>query len=245
MADTTTPAAEAKDDIKSMNLWEKLAAITGEVGIIAKDGKNQQQNYSFIEYAAVAGRLRELYAKYHVDFLPDMGERIERPLSNGKGVNVLIKFRFVFTNADKPDETQEASWEGEASDYGDKVTNKAATAAAKYFQMRKFNISEKGDEDPDSTTPAHAPQIEEPQPKRVTIQDAIARAGADLVRMGFKEKEERKTILLKIAGVEDVKSLTPGHMDRVLEVLGTNSSADIRGYLDVETTEEVVTEQSE
>lgn len=43
-------------------------------------------------------------------------------------------------------------WTGEALDYGDKATNKAATSAQKYYLMRQFNISEKG-EDPDADSP--------------------------------------------------------------------------------------------
>jgi hypothetical protein len=68
MADTSTKPANitAGDDVAALNLWQKLAAITGEVGTIAKYGKNKEQGYAFIEYAAVAGALRTLFAKYRV-----------------------------------------------------------------------------------------------------------------------------------------------------------------------------------
>ena len=43
--------------------------------------------------------------------------------------------------------------ESEAADFGDKATNKAVTAAVKYYLMRQFNISSKGDEDADAASP--------------------------------------------------------------------------------------------
>ena len=240
MADTTTPAAEAKDDIKSLNLWQKLSAITGEVGVIAKDGTNSEQKYKFIEYAAVAGRLRELFAKYHVVVIPRMGDREVAEITSSygkKGVAVTIHFEFTFRNADKPDETEVIPWVGEAADYGDKATNKAATAALKYCLMRTFNVSEKGDEDPDSTTIDRGRQ-EPAQPKKKTIQDAIAEAAAELTRKGFHDATVRKQLMLRIAGVETAQDLKASHLNRILEVLSNSTGKEIRGYLDAEKQEE-------
>src|SRR4051794_29463489 len=107
-----------------MNLWQKLAAITGEVGVITKDGTNSEQKYKFIEYAAVAGRLRELFAKYHVVVIPRMGEREVTEITSSygkKGVAVTIQFEFTFRNADKPDETEVIPWVGEAADYQGRI----------------------------------------------------------------------------------------------------------------------------
>ncbi len=242
MAGTNTVATGGSSvtDVSSMNLWQKLAAITGEVGVIAKDGTNSEQKYKFIEYAAVAGRLRELFAKYRVVVIPSLGARevVEITSSYGKkGVAVTIHFTFTFRNADKPDETEVIPWVGEAADYGDKATNKAATAALKYCLMRTFNVSEKGDEDPDSTTIDRGEQKPE-APKKLTIQDAIAQASAELTRKGFMDAEVRKQLVLRIAGIESMQDLKATHMNRVLEVLANNTGKEIRGYLDAEKQEE-------
>lgn len=227
------------DKIGAMNLWQKLAAITGEVGIIAKDGTNDAQKYKFIENAAVAGRLRELYGKYHIDFSPEMLERTERPLSSGKGVNILCKMRFTFTNADKPEEIQEAIWEGESSDYGDKGTNKAATAAEKSYQMKKFNISEKGD-DPDAVgiedTPAKSQVV---KPKKPNIKDVIDQAIGVLSYKGFTDADERKAVVLKIAGASAANELTADKLDHVMQVLAATTGDELRGYLQGDKTEKV------
>jgi hypothetical protein len=172
-----------------------------------------------------------------------MGTEREITTSNGrKGLAVTINFEFTFINSDKPDETQRVNWVGEAADYGDKATNKAATAALKYCLMRTFNVSEKGDEDPDSTTIDRGiHRYTDSAPKKMTIQDAIAKAFGALNIKGFKEPDERKKVLLKIAGVSDAQELTGEVMAHVLSVLEITSGNELRGYLETEKTEEVGT----
>ncbi|RAN77991.1 hypothetical protein B5P43_18340 [Bacillus sp. SRB_336] len=151
----TKPESEA---YTSLNLYQKLARITGEVGAIKKGGTNREQGYGFIEYAAVAGELRGLFAKYGVVIVPRMqrGEKQSRSqVTSARGAvgnYLLVDMHFTVTNADNPDDKFTVSWTGEALDYGDKATNKAATSALKYYLMRQFNISEKG-EDADGHTP--------------------------------------------------------------------------------------------
>lgn len=141
-------AAEAK----TLSLASKLAKIASELGAIKKDGKNAQQNYNFIEYAAVAGKLRDLLDKYQVIVLPEVNEYEKEPASNGKGCHYLLKMTFTIVNGEKPEEQYVRHWLSESADYGDKGVNKAETAGTKYFLMRLFQISEKGD-DPDNDSP--------------------------------------------------------------------------------------------
>lgn len=141
-----------------LNLHQKLARITGEIGVVAKDGNNSEQNFKFIEYAAIAGKLRTLFAKYGVVIVPRMQRASKQSRSEitskygKKGQYVLIDMYFEVINADDPSDHFNVHWTGEAADYGDKATNKAATSALKYYLMRQFNISEKG-EDNDTETP--------------------------------------------------------------------------------------------
>lgn len=154
----STVTKSTADDYSSLNLYQKLARITGDVGVIKKGGVNREQGYGFIEYAAVAGELRTLFAKYGVVIVPRMQRasaqsRAEITSKHGaKGYHVLVDFYFNVVNADKPEDKFTVSWTGEAADFGDKAINKAATSALKYYLMRQFNISEKGD-DPDESTP--------------------------------------------------------------------------------------------
>lgn len=141
---------------ENKSLAAKLAAIGKEIGAVDKSGKNAQQNYNYIEYGVVAGRIRELFDKYGVIIVPSVENVTQDEITNkygGKGYHYILHMTFMLINGDDPDDREIASWLGEASDYGDKGVNKAETAGTKYFLMRLFNVSEKGDEDADKTAP--------------------------------------------------------------------------------------------
>lgn len=142
------------DQVK--NIHQRLAAITGAVGAVQKTGKNTEQKYDYIEYDAVTAALRGLMFEHGVTVLQNMkeGGRKETEITSkfgAKGVLVVIDYIFTVTNVDDPSDKLEFLWQGEASDYGDKATNKAATAAEKYFLLKLFKIGTK--DDPDSESP--------------------------------------------------------------------------------------------
>lgn len=149
------------------NLYQKLLAITEEIGKIDKTGRNTKQDYTFIEQAQVVAEVRVQLAKHGVMIIPETVSRtLERhdvTRSNGKAgvdVHVNVKSRYTIVNADKPDERMVCEWDaGEAIDSGDKATNKATTASHKYFLMKLFNISDK--DDPDADSPVVQPKRSE------------------------------------------------------------------------------------
>jgi len=180
---------------QQLNLYQKLAKITGEIGVIAKDGNNQQQKYKYIEYETIAGKFRELFSKYGVVLIPSMVEQERSAITTSRGssgVSTVCHFEFTVVNADKPDDRFVVKWQGEAADYGDKATNKAATAAVKYYLMRQFNISSKGDEDPDSQTPEVA--TKQQKPVMASVRQIVA-VSKRLAAKGVTSDEDRKAIL--------------------------------------------------
>lgn len=182
-------------ETQQLNLYQKLAKITGEIGVIAKDGNNQQQKYKYIEYETIAGKFRELFSKYGVVLIPSMVEQERSAITTSRGssgVSTVCHFEFTVVNADKPDDRFVVKWQGEAADYGDKATNKAATAAVKYYLMRQFNISSKGDEDPDSQTPEVAQKQQKPAMASVRQIVAVSKL---LANKGVTNDEDRKAIL--------------------------------------------------
>lgn len=141
-------------EIKSLSA--KLALIANEIGAIAKDGKNAQQGYAYIEYAQVAAKARELQAKHGVAIIPTVDSYTAMEVKNkygGIGYHYLIKMIFTVINAEDPEDKIVSNWIGEATDYGDKGINKAITSGVKYFIMRLYNISEKGEQEADAVTP--------------------------------------------------------------------------------------------
>lgn len=141
---------------EKMSLASKLARIGKEIGAVDKSGRNAQQNYNYIEYGVVAGKIRELFDQYSVIIIPSVDsyqvDEIENKYGN-RGYHYTIKMSFTLVNGDDPDDIKTAQWLGEASDYGDKGINKAETSGTKYFLMRLFNVSEKGETEADSETP--------------------------------------------------------------------------------------------
>lgn len=138
-----------------MSLASKLARIGKEIGTVDKSGQNLQQKYRYIEYSVVAGRIRELLDKYHVIIIPNVDNIQQDTITNkydNKGYHYILQMTFTLINGDNPDDREVASWLGEASDYGDKGINKAETSGTKYFLMRLFNVSEKGEEEADSAS---------------------------------------------------------------------------------------------
>lgn len=232
---------QAETDIKTLNLYQKLAAITGEVGPVAKGGTNTQQNYAYIEYAAVAGALRDLFAKYGVVIVPNMGERTLSPLAGGKGTYTEIKFKFDVINADKPDERFSVDWVGESSDYGDKGTNKAATAALKYYLMRQFNVSEKGEVESDSETINNQPPkvaAKPSAPERIT-DDQIKKLFATLGDKGITG-DDQKRLVYKMAKVESTKDITKVNATTIIDKIGKATPEALMAYLNDKPTPEQI-----
>lgn len=158
----------SKDDTK-LSLGAKLARIGKEIGRVDKTGKNQQQRYDYIEYGVVAGRIRELFDEYRVIIIPSVVEYSQDNITTrngGSGYHYTLKMRFQIINGDDPQDTISADWMGESADYGDKGINKAETSGTKYFLMRLFNVSEKGEEEADAKTPKF--DKSEPNPKKTS-----------------------------------------------------------------------------
>lgn len=190
-------------EVKVKNLSEKIATIAQEIGAIAKDGKNKQQGYAFIEYAQVAARARELQAKYGVAIIPTVKSYETSEVKNkfgGIGYHYLIEMEFTVINADDQDDKITTSWIGEATDYGDKGINKAITSGVKYFIMRLYNISEKGEQEADSVTP----EVNVASNSNVRSVDAETSTEENSVKVDFKRVNE---IRAKVATIDSVEEL--------------------------------------
>lgn len=227
-------------DVRSLNIYQKLSAIMGDIGVVEKGGKNTEQNYAFIEYAAVAGKLRSLFSEYGVLIVPRMpkaSEHVREEITTkygSKGVAILIDFTFEIINADKPDDKFEVTWTGEAADYGDKGTNKAATSALKYYLMRQFNISEKGEDndehsiDRGSTETAPA----KPTTKKVTY---ISKATLQAIQKGLADKgieaDDIDDTIKRLAKVEDLSKINVASGTAILEKVTKANSQALREFV--------------
>lgn len=227
-------------DKKTLNIYQKLAAIMGEIGAVQKGGVNKDQSYAFIEYAAVAGKLRSLFSDYGVVIVPRMPQasthvREEIVAKFGKrGVAILIDFNFEIINADKPDDKFEVTWTGEAADYGDKGTNKAATSALKYYLMRQFNISEQGEDNDahsidrgDTEGPAA-----KPVKKKITyISNATIKALRDELHAKGIAEDDIDDAIKKLGKNTDIKKINAASGSVILAKIKEADASALRHFV--------------
>lgn len=137
-------------------VYESISAITGELAKvgIAKGRKNSQQNYAFRGIDDVYGALSSLLAEHKLCVIPRVLSRVvtERETRNG-GVlfYVVVDVEFDLVSAEDGSK-HTARTCGEAMDSGDKATNKAMSAAYKYFALQTFCIPTEGDNDTENHT---------------------------------------------------------------------------------------------
>lgn len=135
-------------------VYKAIAAVQAAVAKegIAKDRKNESQNYKFRGIDDVYNVLCQLLSDAGLVILPRVisREQVERVTKSGSALfytNVMVEYDFV-SAADGSIHTARVC--GEAMDNGDKSTSKAMSAAYKYACMQTFCIPTEGDNDADS-----------------------------------------------------------------------------------------------
>lgn len=223
MAKTSTPADVAEDVAPTPQVPEVLKAI-GRVSAalaadgISKDRKNKEQNYSFRGIDDVLNTLARLYVDNNIIVLPRYSNRVmyEYASRNGARIaNVTLTGEFmIYSTADGSTVTS-GPFNGEAMDTADKATNKAMSAAYKYFAIQTFAIPTEGDNDADATThevaaprkAAARPEPAEPAQSEDELTGVEATI-AGLVPAGAARKK-LVSIICKAYGVMTLDQLEP------------------------------------
>jgi hypothetical protein len=158
-----------------------ISSIAKVSGMLAQDGiskgrKNQQQGYAFRGIDDVLNALAPMLSAEGLVVIPTVTSRecVERATKSGGSlfyVAVSVQFRIIST-ADGSEVT--ATVYGEAMDSADKATNKAMSAAYKYWAILTFCIPTEGDNDADAHTHQPAPAI--PMSKSVGTPSERAKA---------------------------------------------------------------------
>lgn len=191
---------------ETKNLYQKLLAITEEIGKIEKTGRNTAQGYAFIEQAKVVAEVRVQLAKHGVMIIPETVSRnIEHWTVTKPGYNPAdppkeqatfhanVVSRYTLVNADNPGERMVCEWDaGEALDTSDKATNKATTASHKSYLMKLFNISDKDDPDADShqvEVPDRKPMYAKKEPTLLS-EETQTKLGTAVKLKGVTDKQE-------------------------------------------------------
>lgn len=201
-----------------MTLAEKLAAIGKRIGAVDKSGVNAQQKYNYIEYGVVAGRIRELFDEYKLIIVPQVLDYKTDEIKSKydtTGYHYVIVMKFTIINGEDNADRIESTWLGESADYGDKGINKAETSGTKYFLMRLFNVSEKGEEEADRVTPeiASTKRVAKVDPDDVAVAKEILNDAEsfDDLKMRYARLEKNVRSLPEIVRLKD--ELKAGFME--------------------------------
>ncbi|MEV2203765.1 ERF family protein [Streptomyces fradiae] len=151
-------------------VFAAITAVMRDVMPVAKDKENQQQRYKFRgvddAMSAMAGPMRA----HGVFILPSIAaHRAERRGEKMTHVNITMRYHVYGPAGD----CLTAEVPGEASDFADKATNKAQSAALKYLLFTLFMIPvdgrsiDDGDRDhPVEPTPEHRAERQQNQQRR-------------------------------------------------------------------------------
>ena len=147
-------------DIKSMNIFQRVAAITDELGVVSKNlsVKAGGGSYKAVSERDILDAVKPLEAKYRVYSYPSNRTILESDtLENEKTYNgnttksttffTRVQTEYTFINIDKPEERFTTIVFSEGIDPGDKGSGKAMTYADKYALMKAYKISTGDDPD--------------------------------------------------------------------------------------------------
>ena len=129
------------DEIKS-GLAKKILAIQSEIGVIAKNGRNDFQNYDYATERDFVVALKPLLEKHGVIIIPEIAAppTIMDSGKDGKSKLTTILMKFKLVNTDDPTDFYQVLVGGQGQDAGDKGIYKAITGAKKYFIATTFMV---------------------------------------------------------------------------------------------------------
>ena len=198
------------NDVKEMNIYEKMSAITAEIGVVEKNLNvkvNSNSSYKAVSERDVLDAVKPIEQKYRVYSYPANRKIVDRDVltketeyngtitrTNTLFMRVETVYRFV--NIDKPDEFIETTVYGDGLDTGDKASGKAMTYADKYALMKAYKLST-GDDPDKEASPEHGYE-KKAEPKATTKQIALVE---DLYT---DEEIERIYKKAKITKIEDL-----------------------------------------
>lgn len=152
-----------EEEIKKLNIYEKMSFITEEMGVVEKNLKvqvNKTNSYQAVSERDILDNVKPLEKKYRVYSFPVDRKIIDNDIltkeveyngaitkTNTLYMRLEITYRFI--NIDNPTEYIDIKTYGDGLDTGDKAPGKAMTYGDKYALMKGYKISTGDDPDKD------------------------------------------------------------------------------------------------
>lgn len=183
-------------------IYELIGKAMADMGPISKDKTNKQQGYKFRGIDDVYNALNPVLCEHGLFVVPRVLERTreERQTQNGgRLIYTILKVQYTMYAPDGS--SIEAVVDGEGMDSADKSTNKAMSAAYKYFMFQLFSIPTEELVDADAETPppskpapAKASDSKRPAAKPGEAQPAPANASAEKPANAVQEDQKARVI---------------------------------------------------
>ena len=171
------------EDIKSLNIYEKMMLITEEIGVIEKNLKvqvTQTNSYKAVSERDVLDNVKPLEKKYRIysypvdrkitesDILAKETEYNDKTTrTNTLFMRLEITYRFV--NIDKPEEYIDIKTYGDGLDTGDKAPGKAMTYGDKYALLKAYKISTGDDPDKEASVETNYKRVEPKEDNKLIL----------------------------------------------------------------------------
>lgn len=154
------------EDFKALNIHGKIAAISGFLGRIPKNGWNKYNSYAYVLESDLVEAVRWYLAACRILIYQSVKEHTIFPFDGvmvgGRQRDILtdVVYTFVVTDG-ATGESFSFDMLGQGMDPRDKGSNKASTSAMKFAYLRLFNVAsgedaerdEQGDAAADTGTP--------------------------------------------------------------------------------------------
>lgn len=151
------------EEIKKLNIYEKMSLITNEISTVAKNLKvqvNKTASYNAVSERDILDAVKPIEFKYRVYSFPYDRDIIENDtlikeseyngqITKTNSLYMRVKTIYRFINIDNKDEFIDIIAYGDGIDTGDKAPGKATTYADKYALMKAYKISTGDDPDKD------------------------------------------------------------------------------------------------
>ena len=167
-------------DITELNIYEKMSAITNELGVVAKNlnvDMGNNKSYKAVQEKDVLDAVKPVEEKYRIYSYPKERKIIDSAIleKEGKGyitknLYLRIETTYVFVNLDKPEESITMTSYADGIDSGDKATGKAMTYSDKYALLKAYKIATGDDPDKEgSPEKGYSKKITGEQIARITF----------------------------------------------------------------------------
>lgn len=199
-----------EEDIKKLNIYEKMSLITEEMGVVEKNLKVQvtkSNSYQAVSERDILDTVKPLEKKYRVYSFPVDRKIIDNDILtkeveyNGAftKINTLymrLEITYRFINIDNSTEYIDIKTYGDGLDTGDKAPGKAMTYGDKYALMKGYKISTGDDPDKD------------PSPEQGYKKDEVKATPKQIEMLNKYYVGENLTKLLETNNVEKLEDLT-------------------------------------